>query len=253
MGARRGRQQSRSSAPRSRAGSPSSTPPTCTRRRRARSRPAGCCAKFLTREEVVIATKVFMPMTPGENGGGLSRKHILPAIDASLKRLGIDYVDLYQIHRWDPARRSRRRWRRCTTSCARARPATSARARMFAWQFAKAQHVGRAPRLDAVRLDAEPLQPALPRGGAGDDPPLPRPGRRRDPVEPARARRAGRQPHARRRAAHDPRRTPTRSPTTSTSQPTDFDVVDARRRGRRRARRPAGTGGARLAAAQARA
>src|SRR5215471_12717650 len=57
--------------------------------------------KMLSRDEVVIATKVFMPMTPGENGGGLSRKHILSAIDASLDRLGMDYVDLYQIHRWD--------------------------------------------------------------------------------------------------------------------------------------------------------
>src|SRR5207247_5742799 len=57
--------------------------------------------KLLSRDEVVIATKVFMPMTPGENGGGLSRKHILSAIDASLRRLGMDYVDLYQIHRWD--------------------------------------------------------------------------------------------------------------------------------------------------------
>src|SRR6266536_5683902 len=50
--------------------------------------------KLLSRDEVVIATKVFMPMTPGENGGGLSRKHILSAIDASLGRLGMDYVDL---------------------------------------------------------------------------------------------------------------------------------------------------------------
>src|SRR5437764_11625311 len=57
--------------------------------------------KLLSRDEVVIATKVFMPMTPGENGGGLSRKHILSAIDASVKRLGMDCVDLYQIRRWD--------------------------------------------------------------------------------------------------------------------------------------------------------
>src|SRR5271167_1616495 len=48
--------------------------------------------KLLTREEVVVATKVFMPMTPGENGWGLSRKHILSAIDASLTRLRMDYV-----------------------------------------------------------------------------------------------------------------------------------------------------------------
>src|SRR6202789_652975 len=58
--------------------------------------------KLFTREEVVVATKVFMPMTPGENGGGLSRKHILSAIDASLERLRMDYVDLYQYHRWAP-------------------------------------------------------------------------------------------------------------------------------------------------------
>jgi 1-deoxyxylulose-5-phosphate synthase len=53
------------------------------------------------RDEIVLATKVFMPMREGPNGGGLSRKSILAEIDASLKRLGTDYVDLYQIHRWD--------------------------------------------------------------------------------------------------------------------------------------------------------
>jgi 1-deoxyxylulose-5-phosphate synthase len=57
--------------------------------------------KLVGREEVVVATKVFYPTTPGANGGGLSRKHVLAAIDASLERLGLDYVDLYQIHRWD--------------------------------------------------------------------------------------------------------------------------------------------------------
>src|SRR5207237_2108350 len=53
------------------------------------------------RDEVAIATKVFNPMRPGPNGGGLSRKAIFAAIDDSLRRLGMDYVDLYQIHRWD--------------------------------------------------------------------------------------------------------------------------------------------------------
>jgi aryl-alcohol dehydrogenase-like predicted oxidoreductase len=56
---------------------------------------------FAKRDEIVLATKVYNPMGPGPNSKGLSRKHILSAIDASLKRLGTDYVDLYQIHRWD--------------------------------------------------------------------------------------------------------------------------------------------------------
>jgi 1-deoxyxylulose-5-phosphate synthase len=57
---------------------------------------------FTRREDVVVATKVFFPMGKGPNQGGLSRLHIMQSIDASLKRLGTDYVDLYQIHRWDP-------------------------------------------------------------------------------------------------------------------------------------------------------
>ncbi len=56
------------------------------------------CAK---RDEVVVATKVFYPVEDHPNGRGLSRKHIMSAIDASLRRLGMDYVDLYQIHRFD--------------------------------------------------------------------------------------------------------------------------------------------------------
>ena len=62
---------------------------------------------FGTREEYVVATKVHGRTMPGENGAGLSRKHILASIDASLARLGLDYVDLYQIHRWDPAHADR--------------------------------------------------------------------------------------------------------------------------------------------------
>lgn len=56
---------------------------------------------FANRDEVVIATKVFVPMNQKPNGGGLSRKHILSQVDQSLKRLGTDYIDLYIIHRWD--------------------------------------------------------------------------------------------------------------------------------------------------------
>ncbi len=96
-------------------------------------------SKLLTREELVIATKVHGRTMPGENGRGLSRKHILASIDGSLCRLGLDYVDLYQIHRWDP-----------TTPIAETMEALhdivkAGKARyigassMFAWQFAKAQ------------------------------------------------------------------------------------------------------------------
>src|SRR5215471_18270405 len=58
--------------------------------------------KLFNRDDIVVATKVFMPMSDAENDRGLSRKHILAGIDNSLRRLGMDYVDLYQIHRWDP-------------------------------------------------------------------------------------------------------------------------------------------------------
>ena len=56
---------------------------------------------YASRDEVVVATKVFVPMGKGPNLGGLSRKHILSQVDQSLKRLGMDYIDLYIIHRWD--------------------------------------------------------------------------------------------------------------------------------------------------------
>jgi 1-deoxyxylulose-5-phosphate synthase len=55
---------------------------------------------FGRRDDYVLATKVFFPMGPGPNDRGLSRKHVLAAIDDSLRRLGTDYVDLYQLHRW---------------------------------------------------------------------------------------------------------------------------------------------------------
>jgi aryl-alcohol dehydrogenase-like predicted oxidoreductase len=58
-------------------------------------------SKFFARDEVTVATKVFMPLGKGPNSWGLSRKHIMAAIDASLTRLNMDYVDLYQIHRFD--------------------------------------------------------------------------------------------------------------------------------------------------------
>ena len=97
--------------------------------------------KFLTRDEVVVASKVFMPMTPGENGGGLSRKHILSAIDASLSRLDMEYVDLYQIHRWDPRTPIEETMEALHDVVRAGKARYIGASSMYAWQFAKAQHV----------------------------------------------------------------------------------------------------------------
>jgi aryl-alcohol dehydrogenase-like predicted oxidoreductase len=97
--------------------------------------------KFLTRDEAIIATKVFMPMTPGENGAGLSRKHILSAIDASLDRLDMDYVDLYQIHRWDPRTPIEETMGALHEVVRAGKARYIGASSMFSWQFAKAQYV----------------------------------------------------------------------------------------------------------------
>ena len=96
--------------------------------------------KFLSRDEAVIATKVFMPVTPGENGGGLSRKHILSGIDASLTRLGLDYVDLYQIHRWDPRTPIEETMGALHEVVQAGKARYLGASSMFSWQFAKAQY-----------------------------------------------------------------------------------------------------------------
>jgi len=99
---------------------------------------------FLSRDEMVVATKVYMPMTPGENGKGLSRKHILSAIDASLTRLEMDYVDLYQIHRWDHHTPIEETMAALDEVVRAGKARYIGASSMFAWQFAKAQHVAAA-------------------------------------------------------------------------------------------------------------
>jgi len=121
---------------------------------------------FGSREEYVVATKVHGRTMPGENGRGLSRKHILASIDTSLGRLGLDYVDLYQIHRWDSL--------------------TPIEETMDVLhdvvKAGKARYLGAS--------------------GAGDDPPVPRPGGWHRALEPAGARAAGGHRHPQRRAAN---------------------------------------------------
>src|SRR5512132_2528919 len=94
--------------------------------------------KFLTRDEFVVGTKVFYQTTPGQNGRGLSRKHILSAIDASLRRLGMDYVDLYQIHRWDPTTPVEETMGALQDVVRAGKARYIGASSMYAWQFAKA-------------------------------------------------------------------------------------------------------------------
>jgi aryl-alcohol dehydrogenase-like predicted oxidoreductase len=96
--------------------------------------------KLFRREDVVVATKVFMPMSDGENDRGLSRKHILAAIDQSLRRLGMDYVDLYQIHRWDPRTPVEETMEALHDVVKAGKARYIGASSMYAWQFAKAQH-----------------------------------------------------------------------------------------------------------------
>jgi 1-deoxyxylulose-5-phosphate synthase len=97
--------------------------------------------KLLHREEYVLATKVFYPTMPGPNGGGLSRKHILASIDASLTRLGVDYVDLYVIHRFDPDTPVEETMQALDDIVRAGKARYLGASAMRAWQFAKAQHV----------------------------------------------------------------------------------------------------------------
>jgi aryl-alcohol dehydrogenase (NADP+) len=91
----------------------------------------------IPREKVVIATKVFNPMGPTANERGLSRKHIRHAIDASLKRLQLDYVDLYQIHRFDPTTPIEETLEALDLVVRQGKALAIGASSMFAWQMAK--------------------------------------------------------------------------------------------------------------------
>jgi aryl-alcohol dehydrogenase-like predicted oxidoreductase len=96
---------------------------------------------FTRRDEVVIATKVFFRMSKGPNGGGLSRKAIFTAIDASLRRLGTDYVDLYQIHRWDYSTPIEETLEALHDVVQAGKARYLGASSMYAWQFGKALHL----------------------------------------------------------------------------------------------------------------
>ena len=96
---------------------------------------------FTRRDEIVLATKVFFPMTKDANGGGLSRKAILSAIDASLARLGTDYVDLYQIHCWDHTTPIEETLEALHDVVKAGKARYIGASSMYAWQFSKALQV----------------------------------------------------------------------------------------------------------------
>jgi aryl-alcohol dehydrogenase (NADP+) len=93
---------------------------------------------FAKRDEVVVATKVFNRMGQDPNNAGLSRKHIMDAIDASLKRLGMDHVDLYQIHRWDPDTPIEETLEALNDVVRAGKARYIGASSMYAWQFARA-------------------------------------------------------------------------------------------------------------------
>ncbi len=100
-------------------------------------------ADFAKREEFVLATKVHGRMQPGANGQGLSRKHIMSQCDASLRRLGTDYIDLYQIHRWDYGTPIEETLEALNDLVRYGKVRYIGASSMFAWQFAKALNISK--------------------------------------------------------------------------------------------------------------
>ncbi len=98
---------------------------------------------FARREEIVLATKVFYPIREGPNALGLSRKSIMTEIDASLRRLGTDYVDLYQIHRWDKHTPIEETLAALHDVIKAGKARYIGASSMYAWQFSKAQYLAR--------------------------------------------------------------------------------------------------------------
>ncbi len=96
--------------------------------------------KYARRHEVVLATKVFNPMGKDPNNRGLSRKHIMEGVDASLRRLGVDYIDLYQIHRFDPRTPVEETMEALHDVVKAGKALYIGASSMFAWQFANMQH-----------------------------------------------------------------------------------------------------------------
>jgi aryl-alcohol dehydrogenase-like predicted oxidoreductase len=96
---------------------------------------------FASRDDYVVATKVYYPMSEQPGDGGLSRKHVLASVDASLRRLGTDHIDLYQVHRWDHATPIEETMESLDSVVRTGKVRYVGASSMYAWQLAKAQHV----------------------------------------------------------------------------------------------------------------
>ena len=211
---------------RSSSASTSSTPPTSIPTAAARRSSAARCKDFARRDEVVIATKVHGRMRQGpERRGPVAQgdpRRDRRQPEAARHRLRRPLPDPPLGPR---RRRSRRRSRRCNDVVKAGKARYIGASSMYAWQFAKALHVSERHGWARFVYDAEPRQPALPRGGARDAAALPGRGHRRHPVEPAGPRPAD--PRLGRRRARA--RRPTSSARRSTPQTADADrkVVEA--------------------------
>ena len=198
VGARRSGQPPVHPARRSSAASTSSTPPTSTRSASAKRSSAARSATSRAATSVVIATKVFYPLTRSPE----RRRPVAQAHHAGDRRLAAPPRHRLRRPLPDPpvrsaTRRSRRRSRRCTTWSRPARRATSAPRACSPGSSPRMLYTQRLHGWTRVRVDAEPLQPDLPRGRARDEPVVPGRRHRSDSLEPAGARLPGRQPAAR--------------------------------------------------------
>ncbi len=147
----------------------SSTPPTSTPPAPARSFLGRFLKANAKREDTVIATKLNGVMRDDPNGKGLSRKEIFFELDQSLKRLGTDYVDLYQIHRWDYETPIEETMEALHDVVKAGKVRYIGASSMFAWQFAKALYVADLHNWTRFVSMQNPLQPPLPRRRARDD------------------------------------------------------------------------------------
>lgn len=154
------------------------------------------------RDKIVIATKVFYPMGDEPNQRGLSRKHIMHAVDDSLRRLGTDYIDLYYIHRFDPETPIEETIQALDDLVRAGKVRYLGASSMPAWRFAQMRYGGR-QRLDSFRGDAKSLQSHIPRRGTGDDAVMSGGGDRGLSLESVGAGPPGREAEARERAGGD--------------------------------------------------